>query len=284
MATTKAIARNGITIHGGSTRPGIAAVFRHEAVLMFNLFRKTLKEASRIASVPAGQRFYVIGDIHGRLDLLNRLLDMIDVDAGRRGPADCQLVFLGDLIDRGPESAGVVERARQLAIAAPNTKFLMGNHEEVFLKALDGDVQAMRFFCRIGGRETILSYGISEPDYLRMDHEELVAALQQSVPESHRTFIGSFNDMLVVGDYAFVHAGIRPGAPLADQRPGDLRWIREAFIESTQVHECVVVHGHTISDEVEFRPNRIGIDTGAHLTGKLTCLALEGTDRWIIAT
>lgn len=251
---------------------------------MFNFLRKPIKTPAHRASVPPGKRCYAIGDIHGRLDLLNRLLDLIDADNAHRGPADCQLVFLGDLIDRGPESAGVVERARLITLAAPATRLLMGNHEEVFLKALNGDVQAMRFFCRIGGRETILSYGLSEADYLRFDHEELIAVLQQAVPDAHRDFLAAFDDMLVVGDYAFVHAGIRPGAPLAEQRPGDLRWIRESFIESAEIHECVVVHGHTITDEVDFKPNRIGIDTGAHLTGKLTCLGLEDAERWTIST
>lgn len=251
---------------------------------MFNLFRKPMRHVAPKASVPSGQRFYAIGDIHGRLDLLNRLLALIDADDAQRGPADCQLIFLGDLIDRGPESAGVVERARVIAEAAPATRLLMGNHEEVFLKALGGDVQAMRFFCKIGGRETILSYGIAESDYLRFDHEELVAAVQHAVPPSHRDFLASFSDMFVVGDYAFVHAGIRPGLPLAEQRPGDLRWIRDPFLESPEAHECVVIHGHTISDAVDFRANRIGIDTGAHLTGKLTCLGLQGHERWTIST
>ena len=251
---------------------------------MFNLFRKPMRQVARQASVPPGQRFYAIGDIHGRLDLLNRLLELIDEDDVQRGPADCQLIFLGDLIDRGPDSAGVVERARVIAEAAPTTRLLMGNHEEVFLKALSGDVQAMRFFCRIGGRETILSYGIAESDYLRYDHEELVAAVQQVVPIAHRDFLASFSDMFVVGDYAFVNAGIRPGMPLAEQRPGDLRWIREPFLDSAESHECIVIHGHTITDSVEFRENRIGIDTGAHLTGKLSCLGLEGDQRWTITT
>lgn len=251
---------------------------------MFNLFRKPMRQVAPKASVPPGQRYYAIGDIHGRLDLLNQLLELIDADDAQRGSADCQLIFLGDLVDRGPDSAGVVERARVIAEAAPSTRLLMGNHEEVFLKALGGDVQAMRFFCRIGGRETILSYGISESDYLRFDHEELVAAAQQAVPASHRDFLASFSDMFVVGDYAFVHAGIRPGMPLAEQRPGDLRWIREPFLESPETHECVVIHGHTISEAVEFRANRIGIDTGAHQSGKLTCLGLEGDQRWTIST
>ena len=251
---------------------------------MFNFFRKPMREAARTASVPPGKRFYAIGDIHGRLDLLDQLLALIDADDAGRSDAECQLIFLGDLIDRGPDSAGVVERARAIHAAAPSTQLLMGNHEEVFLKALDGDEKAMRFFCRIGGRETILSYGISESDYLRFDHEQLIAAMQQAVPASHRDFLASFSDMFVIGDYAFVHAGIRPGMPLAEQRPGDLRWIREPFLDSDESHECVVIHGHTITEAVDFRANRIGIDTGAHLTGKLTCLGLESDQRWTIMT
>lgn len=251
---------------------------------MLKMFRKRSENSSNRASVPPGTRYYAIGDIHGRLDLLDTLLPQIERDNAARTPADSTLIFLGDLIDRGPESAGVVERACTIAANTPGVRFLMGNHEEVFLKALDGDVQAMRFFCRIGGRETILSYGMTEADYLKADYEDLVAAMQHCVPESHRRFIESFEDMIIAGDYVFVHAGVRPGVPLADQRPSDLRWIREKFTESRATHDHIVVHGHTIMPEAELLPNRIGIDTGAHASGKLTCLGLEAHDRWIFGT
>lgn len=250
---------------------------------MFNRLRRAVQPAPK-ASVPDGVRVYAIGDVHGRLDLLDRLLAMIDDDNRGRAPARRQIVFLGDLIDRGPDSAGVVERAMQLARALPDTRFLMGNHEEVFLKALGGDDRALRFLCRFGGRETILSYGLDEADYDRLSYEELMSVLLDLIPAEHRDFLGGFEDVVVMGDYAMVHAGIRPGVPLDAQTVGDLRWIREPFLSHAGPLDKVVVHGHTISAEVEFRPGRIGIDTGAYESGRLTALALEGGDRWTIIT
>lgn len=234
--------------------------------------------------VPAGQRVYAIGDIHGRLDLLDQLLAKIDADDAARGAADTTLVFLGDLVDRGPDSAGVVERLIDVARERPSTRFLLGNHEEVFLQAVSGDVKALRFFCRIGGRETILSYGVSAPDYDRLDFDELDALLQTKVPDSHTAFLSEFENVIVIGDYVFVHAGVRPGVPLADQKSSDLRWIRETFLDHRGAFDGFVVHGHTITPEVDEQPNRMGIDTGAYATGKLTALGLEGGERWLLQT
>lgn len=251
---------------------------------MLKKLRIAVRPGRPSASIPEGRRLYAIGDIHGRLDLLDKLLDQIDEDSDCRSPVETELIFLGDLIDRGPESAGVVERAIEIGRARPSTHFLMGNHEEVFLKVLDGDLAALKLFCRIGGRETILSYGMTDREYASLDYEELLGAVVNIVPEHHRTFLAAFEDMVLVGDYVFVHAGIRPEHPLADQRPGDLRWIRERFLDSTVQHERIVVHGHSIEEHVVMRPNRIGIDTGAYLTGRLTALGLEGSSRWAIAT
>lgn len=249
---------------------------------MFGPLRKKRVSSRPKASVPEGQRLYAIGDIHGRDDLLDMLLDKIMEDDATRDVADQQLIFLGDLIDRGPASAAVVERAMAVAAALPNTRLLMGNHEEVFLKAIAGDEKAMRFFCRIGGRETILSYGMSEQDYNRFDYAELIEAISAMIPEAHRKFIESFEDMVIVGDYAFVHAGIKPSVPLADQQPSDLRWIREQFLDFAAPHERIIVHGHTISTSIDAHANRIGIDTGAYATGRLSAMGFEGSTRWPI--
>lgn len=249
---------------------------------MFGPLRKKRVSSRPKASVPEGQRLYAIGDIHGRDDLLDMLLDKIMEDDATRDVADQQLIFLGDLIDRGPASAAVVERAMAVAAALPNTRLLMGNHEEVFLKAIAGDEKAMRFFCRIGGRETILSYGMSEQDYNRFDYAELIEAISAMIPEAHRKFIESFEDMVIVGDYAFVHAGIKPSVPLADQQPSDLRWIREQFLDFAAPHERIIVHGHTISPSIDAHANRIGIDTGAYATGRLSAMGFEGSTRWPI--
>ncbi len=236
------------------------------------------------ATLPQGQRVYAVGDIHGRCDLLDMLLDQIARDDAERGDAETMLIFLGDLIDRGPESAQVVERLRQLAETRPaqSTRFLLGNHEEVFLAALAGSVKALKFFNRIGGRETILSYGVPEALYRNADYEELLEELQAKVPAEHIRFLQGFEDLILAGDYVFVHAGIRPGTPLTHQRVSDLRWIREEFMGFTGAHEKIVVHGHTITDEVDVQAWRIGLDTGAFASGKLSGMGFEGNQRWLL--
>lgn len=243
---------------------------------MFKSLRNALKQKTPAA--PPGLRIYAIGDIHGRSDLLDALLLRIDADHDAHGGGARQIIFLGDLIDRGPDPAGVVARTMALAERQPATRFLMGNHEEILLMALDGDLRALRFFCRIGGRETMLGYGLSLTDYEEADDEMLLARLQALVPPAHRDFLKRFEDMVLLGDYAFVHAGVRPGVPLAEQAPQDLRWIREPFLDAHEPHEKMIVHGHTISAGVEHRANRIGIDTGAYASGRLTALILEGGD------
>jgi serine/threonine protein phosphatase 1 len=251
--------------------------------MLHNFFRRRLSKAAP-AAMETGMRVYAVGDIHGRLDLLDRMLDLIAADDARRASATTRVIFLGDLIDRGPDSSGVVERLRVLAGDHTDMDFLLGNHEEVFLLALGGDTEALRAFCRIGGRETILSYGITDSEYERMTYEELGARLQEVVPLAHRTFLEGFGDIGVYGDYAFVHAGVNPAIRLEQQRPSDLRWIRAPFLDHDRPLEKMVVHGHTITPEVMFRPHRIGIDTGAYESGKLTALGLEGVQRWLLQT
>lgn len=235
-------------------------------------------------AISPGQRVYAIGDIHGRCDLLDRLLAQIDADDAARPAAETILIFLGDLVDRGADSAGVVERLRLLAAERPSTRFLTGNHEELFLSALACDEKALRLFCRVGGRETAISYGMTPEEYEGYDYDEFGRRLIELVPDDHRTFLASFEDMGVIGDYAFVHAGIRPDVPLADQSPTDLRWIRSTFLDHRQPFEKMIVHGHTIVDQVDMRSNRIGIDTGAYTSDRLTALGLDGNERWTLQT
>ena len=237
------------------------------------------------ARVPDGVRVYAIGDIHGRNDLLQMLLAKIDANDAKRGPADTLINFLGDLMDRGADSAGVVETAMALRDSGRNVRFLMGNHEEVFVRACrKNDTKITRFFLRIGGEATVLSYPITRAEYMTLDMEQLSKRLASLVPPEHLEFIDGFEDQIVIGDYAFVHAGIRPGVPLAEQKPSDLRWIREEFVDQRGDLEKVVVYGHTIYDDIEERGSRIGIDTGAYASGKLTALALEGGERWYLQT
>ena len=235
-------------------------------------------------SVVPGERLYAIGDVHGCRDELERLLSLIDADDAARGPAATSLIFLGDLVDRGPDSAGVVARLLELARQRPTTRFLKGNHEEVFLLALGGDREALRLFCRVGGRETLMSYGLSREDYDALDYDDLAERLPDLVPAPHRDFLDGFEDLVISGDYAFVHAGIRPEVPIEDQVPADLRWIRGSFLDHRRPHPKMIVHGHTITDDIDRRANRIGIDTGAYASGKLSALGLEGTDAWTLQT
>lgn len=252
--------------------------------MVLKLLRRAIEPAPPAARVPDGTRVYAIGDIHGRLDLLDRLLFRIEADERVRGAAQTQLIFLGDLVDRGPDSASVVQRALEISESGRPVRLLMGNHEEVFLKALGGSLEALRFFVKIGGRATILSYGFSEEEYDRLDYDALLAALTDRVPQAHAAFLRTFENQITIGDYLFVHAGIRPRVPLEEQSGGDLRWIRSEFLDFRGSHGPIVVHGHTITDDVEERTNRIGIDTGAFASGRLTALGLEGGDRWYLNT
>ncbi len=257
-------------------------------VFAFSMLKKLLR-SSRVAPdtafAPApGSRIYAIGDIHGCRAELDRLLAMIDADDAARGHADTTLIFLGDLVDRGPDSAGVIARLMTLAQERPRVRFLKGNHEELFLHALSGAKDALRMFCRVGGKETVLSYGVGRAEYDALDYPELAARMEALVPAEHRAFLDGFEDMIISGDYAFVHAGIRPDVPLDAQKPSDLRWIRDSFLDHRGAFPKMIVHGHTITPDVDRRANRIGVDTGAYASGKLTALGIEDRLTWILNT
>ena len=249
---------------------------------MFNRLRTLFGPGSSGPSpaVPVGERIYAVGDIHGRLDLLRALIAAIEADDNARGEAQTCVILLGDLIDRGPDSAGEIAAARAWG-RQRQVRILLGNHEEMMLRALDSD-ELMRHFLRYGGRETILSY-ISEPDtYHRADLAGARALMQAAIPDEDLEFIRSFEDSIAIGDYLFVHAGVHPDNALDAQRTGDLRWIREPFLSHPHSFGPVVVHGHTITDNPEVRHNRIGLDTGAYRSGRLTALGLHGSTRWLI--
>jgi len=252
---------------------------------LFSFLRRTAEApaARGPARVPRGQRVYAVGDVHGRLDLLDRLLDRVAADAAT-APGLCHtLVFLGDYVDRGLDSAGVVERLA----AGPPPGFgmvcLKGNHEEIMLRFLE-DVGVGPGWLRFGGLAALASYGVPRPpgqadaEWL----EQAQAILRERMPPHHLAFLRHLRPYLALGDYLFVHAGIRPGVPLERQVADDLLWIRDEFLDSAADHGRVVVHGHTIVPEAEVRPNRIGIDTGAFSSGVLTCLVLEGEERWLM--
>jgi serine/threonine protein phosphatase 1 len=236
------------------------------------------------ARAPDGYRAYAIGDVHGRLDLLEQLLSEIERDRSERPTPKTLLVFLGDLIDRGPHSAQVIERLRTYSSDDARTVFLLGNHEEVLLRILDGDTSLIPSWLQFGGRQCLQSYGADSRRIARETDEKALEIIRGVIPEAHVAFLNSFIDSCRFGDYLFVHAGIRPGVAIDDQQQSDLRWIREPFLFDDTDHGCVVVHGHTIRDEVEERPNRIGVDTGAYRTGILTALVVEGNERRYLQT
>jgi serine/threonine protein phosphatase 1 len=235
------------------------------------------------ASVPSGFRVYAIGDIHGRLDLLSRLHQMILEDAQGAALDARILVYLGDYVDRGPESAGVIDLLSQQTLPGFSAIHLMGNHEDFMLRYLDDNSSGSGWFAN-GGVATMRSYGVDFDYGELLEPDRLQDRLSRRVPSRHLEFLRGLPLSRVIGDYLFVHAGIRPGLAMELQSPTDLLWIRGDFLNSALEHGKIVVHGHTITDHPDVRPNRIGIDTGAFATGRLTCLVLEGDNRRFLHT
>ncbi|TVV70324.1 metallophosphoesterase [Sphingomonas solaris] len=237
------------------------------------------------ARIPPGRRVYAIGDVHGRLDLLSALLATIRADDAARAPAATEVVLLGDLIDRGPHSAQVIEYLLHHRPGFATFRFMMGNHETAMLGSMEeagGDPHRIGWLA-FGGEATLASYDVPD-EALALPGLALAQVMRAHVPPDHRAFIAGFADHLTIGDYLFVHAGIRPGVRLSRQRREDLHWIRQEFLDDPRPHGLIVVHGHTISESPEFRDNRIGLDTGAYRTGVLTALGLEGGERWVLGT
>jgi serine/threonine protein phosphatase 1 len=246
--------------------------------------RSAAPSAPVSAHVPAGSRIYAIGDMHGRLDLLERLRMAIVEDAKRHPVERKVVVYLGDYVDRGPVSRGVVDLLARDKLPGFESVFLKGNHEDSMLQFLV-DPGVAPAWMTYGGDATLYSYGVRPPDPRKID--ELLAAQKaftEALPREHLKFLCALKLVHIEGDYAFVHAGFRTGVPIEFQAPGDMMWIRDEFLGSNADFGKIAVHGHTITDRPEIRPNRIGIDTGAFATGTLTCLVLEGTERRFLAT
>ena len=248
------------------------------------MFRRFFSSSRTIARGQPGWRAYVIGDVHGCLDLLDRLLGDIAADHAARPPTRCLIVLLGDLIDRGPDTAGVLKRLRELDLPGFRMVGLAGNHEEVLLKILAGDPTEVDGWLRFGGAETLQSYGADPKALETLSPAAAQRRIASIVPAEDRHLLEQFADTMRFGDYFLVHAGIRPGVPPDQQTLRDLRWIREPFLTDTRDHGMVVVHGHTISETAKVVGSRIGIDTGAYTTGRLTALGIEGGERWLIDT
>jgi serine/threonine protein phosphatase 1 len=228
-------------------------------------------------SLPKGLRIYAIGDIHGCVLLLRRLLKRLVDDNETRAPCETLFVFLGDYIDRGPDSKGVVDELVTFGARFPSI-FLKGNHEAMCLRFLKDGGEFGRWASN-GGSEALASYGVTA-DVNKLTATEMIRSdFLSRLPTTHLEFFQNLRLSALFGDYFFVHGGVRPGVPLDQQREDDMLWIRGAFLDYGGGYGKIVVHGHTPEDEPVVKPNRIGIDTGAVFGGRLTALALEGTER-----
>ncbi len=236
---------------------------------------------SRRPSHPTeGQRLYAIGDVHGRLDLLTGLLARIRADIEARPHPRPRIVMLGDYVDRGPDSRGVIEALIALKASPLPTSFLRGNHDAYVSTYLRDPAAADRsvhwLHDSLGGNATLASYGV--PGATALDPAGTRDAFAAAFPRAHMAFLDACALKIRIGGYLFAHAGIRPGVPVAEQTRDDLIWIRDPFLSSTADHGFKVVHGHTIVPQVEHWPNRIALDTGAVRSGVLSCVVLEGAE------
>jgi serine/threonine protein phosphatase 1 len=246
----------------------------HWPLVWNSLLSRPEKRAPR---TPEGVRIYAIGDVHGRADLLAQVFATIDADVAAYPARRAIQVLLGDYIDRGPQSREVLDilvaRSRRHPMVC-----LKGNHE-TYIPDFLCDPTILTQWRHLGGLETLVSYGMTPPmNADEQEQRELAAEFDHALPESHRRFLIGLPPSFACGDYFFVHAGVRPGIPLADQHEQDLLWIREDFLLHEEGFDKIVIHGHTPVTEPDIRPHRINIDTGAYATGRLTCLVLEGED------
>jgi len=251
------------------------------------LFSRAAPAAARPAPSTGGPLVYAVGDIHGRLDLLGQLMVKVRADAAETaGGLRPILVFIGDYIDRGPDAAGVIEAVLTLEEEGRfEVRPLKGNHEAQMLAFLE-DPRAGPAWMEFGGADTLLSYGV-QPPLSRSDlqaWEDARQAFAGAVPARHRQFFERLELAVSCGDYLFVHAGVRPGVPLQEQTERDLLWIRDDFLSSTRSIEKVVVHGHTPEVAPYIGRNRIGIDTGAYATARLTAVRLFGAEAAFLET
>lgn len=236
----------------------------------------TVPRNSRRPKLPNGVRIYAISDIHGCAHLLEQMFAVIDADMANSRPYRAIEVFLGDYIDRGPNSRHtidlLIDRSRRR-----NTVFLKGNHEAYFTSALEHPSRATEWF-QFGGLQTLMSYGVSAgPGLGKVELSELMRELSSVMPPQHIAFLRQLRPTFTCGDFFFVHAGVRPGIPLSEQREQDLLWIRGEFLQSKRHFGKYVVHGHTPVKHAELLENRANIDTGAYATGNLTLLSIQGS-------
>lgn len=249
------------------------------------VFSSLRRPKPRSAHGPADRRIYAIGDVHGRVDLLRALHARIMADARRSSAKSMVVVYLGDYIDRGSSSREVIDLLLDEPLPGFQSVHLRGNHEQVLLN-FRHDISVAPNWLQYGGDATLQSYRVASP----VSGENSAALLEAQaefkakLPQRHLDFYRSLATHHREGEYVFVHAGIRPGVALADQTEEDLLWIRDGFLSSNEDHGCIVVHGHSIRPEPDIKHNRIGIDTGAYASGRLTCLRIDGNERDFLST
>ncbi len=255
-------------------------------MVMFNFLRKFTgkkQDAEPLPKPPAGQRLYAIGDIHGEKDMLLQLHQIILQDAEPHAEKDKIIVYLGDYIDRGPDSHGVIEVLRKQPLAAFQHIYLCGNHEDMMMRYLDNPDSALEWMLN-GGAATCISYGF-DPSNPPQGHDPTDWAhhmLTRAITPPHRQFLDHLQESYSAGDFLFVHAGVQPDVPLEEQQRKDLLWIREPFLSSDAEFGKVIIHGHTPRRAPEKRGNRIGIDTGACYGGHLTALVMDETELYFL--
>lgn len=228
---------------------------------------------------------YAVGDIHGHLNLLHRANDLIETDRARAGADQAQVIYIGDLVDRGPDSAGVVDLLAKLSQADPRITVLRGNHDHMLVEFLDGAESSRAPRGRfdyladgIGGRSTLESYGLSR----RLSQAQMRDAAREKIPQAHQKFLRNLPYSHSAQGCLFVHAGIRPGIALADQEPMDLIWIREDFLLDKRDHGPLIVHGHTPDERATHWGNRVNLDSGAAYGGPLSAVVIENRDAFLL--
>lgn len=228
------------------------------------------------ARPPYGMRIYAIGDVHGQLEALLTRHEAVMEDLAKRPVEDYRVVHVGDYVDRGPDSRGVIDYIVNVA-PDPKMVFLLGNHDRSFAQFVADDPDVWARWLDYGGVETCLSYGVPFNDIkdTKAGREILRCSLRERTPESHLAFLNSGLFQISLGGFMFVHAGVDPTKPLAEQTEQDLTWIRKPFLNSDADFGPVIVHGHTPVKQIEAHPNRIAIDTGAGHDGPLSCLVIE---------
>ncbi len=236
------------------------------------------------STTPDDMRIYAIGDVHGYLELLKNIHRKIRADLHDIAGKQYKIVFLGDYIDRGPDSAGCAQFLLDLMLEDEHVICLKGNHEDKLEKFLANPQELANSFFGYGGVECTMSYGVDMTAYkdIYKDAGKIRAELDKKISSDHKQFYSELPKSVTFGDYLFAHAGVRPGVPLDEQSEDDLMWIRSEFISNDELYDKVIVHGHTPQYPMEILTNRVNVDTCAYDTGVLSCLVLEGTSHKVI--